>query len=77
MAFHRYKMLTYRLPSIDDELYTNLLDEFPEFKFEENLRELNEDEMKSVKGKERWRKFIMPVCPPILFRPPCYQLTDL
>ncbi|OXG12735.1 cytoplasmic protein [Cryptococcus neoformans var. grubii Br795] len=45
---------------IDDELHTNLLDEFPEFKFEENLRELNEDDMKSVKGKERWRRFIMP-----------------
>lgn len=47
--------------SIDDELHTNLLDEFPEFKFEENLRELNEDDMKSAKGKERWRRFIMPV----------------
>ncbi|WVQ83138.1 hypothetical protein IAT38_005276 [Cryptococcus sp. DSM 104549] len=45
---------------IDDELHMNLLDEFPELKFEENLRNLNEDEMKSAKGKERWRKFIMP-----------------
>lgn len=56
--------------SIDDELHTNLLDEFPEFKFEENLRELNEDDMKSVKGKERWRRFIMPVCLPILLTSP-------
>ncbi|WVN89381.1 uncharacterized protein L203_104604 [Cryptococcus depauperatus CBS 7841] len=45
---------------IDDELYTNFLDEFPEFKFEDNLRSLNEDEMKSAKGKERWRRFLMP-----------------
>ncbi|KAK8847483.1 hypothetical protein IAR55_005341 [Kwoniella newhampshirensis] len=45
---------------IDDELYTNLLDEFPEFKFDDALRVLNEDEMKSARGKERWRKFIMP-----------------
>ncbi|WVQ75955.1 hypothetical protein IAR50_005591 [Cryptococcus sp. DSM 104548] len=45
---------------IDDEIYLNLLEEFPELKFEENLRNLNEDEMKSRQGKERWRKFIMP-----------------
>ncbi|ODO07934.1 hypothetical protein I350_03516 [Cryptococcus amylolentus CBS 6273] len=45
---------------IDDEIYENLLEVFPEFKFEENLRTLNEDEMKSRQGKERWRNFIMP-----------------
>ncbi|WVR04694.1 hypothetical protein IAU60_001705 [Kwoniella sp. DSM 27419] len=45
---------------IDDELYEVLLDIFPEFKFEDNLRNLDEDAMKSVQGKDRWRKFIMP-----------------
>ncbi|WWC59561.1 uncharacterized protein I303_102117 [Kwoniella dejecticola CBS 10117] len=45
---------------IDEELYTNMLDIFPELKFEDNLRELDEDAMKSPSGKERWRKFIMP-----------------
>ncbi|ODO08678.1 cytoplasmic protein [Cryptococcus wingfieldii CBS 7118] len=45
---------------IDEEIYEDLLEVFPEFKFEENLRTLNEDEMKSRQGKERWRKFIMP-----------------
>ncbi|ODN79613.1 hypothetical protein L202_03556 [Cryptococcus amylolentus CBS 6039] len=45
---------------IDDGIYENLLEVFPEFKFEENLRTLNEDEMKSRQGKERWRNFIMP-----------------
>lgn len=35
------------------------MEQFPEFKFEEPLRHLNEDEMKSPEGKARWRKFIM------------------
>ena len=38
-----------------------MLELFPEFKFEENLRNLDEEAMKSASGKERWRKFIMPV----------------
>jgi len=33
--------------------------QFPEFKFEEPLRVLDEDAMKSPEGKARWRKFIM------------------
>ncbi|OCF32521.1 cytoplasmic protein [Kwoniella heveanensis CBS 569] len=45
---------------IDEELYENLLEIFPEFKFEDNLKHLDEDAMKSREGKERWRKFIMP-----------------
>ena len=47
--------------SIDDELHENLLAIFPEFKFEDNLRVLDEDKMKSREGKERWSSFIMPV----------------
>ncbi|KAK1921650.1 cytoplasm protein [Papiliotrema laurentii] len=45
---------------IDDEIHDALLELFPEFKFEENLRNLDEEAMKSASGKERWRKFIMP-----------------
>jgi hypothetical protein len=37
------------------------LTEFPELKFDDALRVLNEEEMKSAKGKERWRNFIMTV----------------
>jgi hypothetical protein len=46
---------------IDDEIHEHLLTEFPELKFDDALRVLNEEEMKSAKGKERWRNFIMTV----------------
>jgi hypothetical protein len=44
-----------RLTKIDDEIYEHLKKEFPEF---DASATLNEDEMKSKAGKERWRKFI-------------------
>ncbi|KAH6877795.1 putative polysaccharide biosynthesis protein [Alternaria rosae] len=44
-----------RLTKIDDEIYEHLKTEFPEF---DASATLNEDEMKSKEGKERWRKFI-------------------
>ncbi|KNG47407.1 multidrug resistance protein 2 [Stemphylium lycopersici] len=44
-----------RLTKIDDEIYEHLKKEFPEF---DASATLNEDEMKSKQGKERWRKFI-------------------
>lgn len=47
---------TLRLTKIDDEIYEHLKTDFPEFKPEETI---NEDEMKSKTGKERWRKFMM------------------
>ena len=46
---------------MDDELHEVLLELFPEFKFEENLKVIDENAMKSASGKDRWRKFIMPV----------------
>ncbi len=49
------------LDSIDDEIYDHLLDTFPEFKFDDALRNLDEDAMKSGNGKGRWRSLIMPV----------------
>jgi hypothetical protein len=49
------------IDSIDDELHEHLLSIFPELKFEESLRILDEAEMKSANGKEKWRSFIMPV----------------
>ncbi len=45
-----------RLTRLDDEIYEHLEREFPEFDAAETI---NEDEMKSKEGKERWRKFMM------------------
>ncbi|KAI9796743.1 MAG: hypothetical protein M1833_005983 [Piccolia ochrophora] len=45
-----------RLTRLDDEIYEHLKRDFPEFDPKETI---NEDEMKSKRGKERWRKFMM------------------
>jgi len=45
-----------RLTKIDDEIYEHLKADFPEL---DVAKPLNEDEMKSKTGKERWRKFMM------------------
>jgi hypothetical protein len=45
-----------RLTKIDDEIYEHLKTDFPELDVSKTI---NEDEMKSKSGKERWRKFMM------------------
>ncbi|KAI5458229.1 polysaccharide biosynthesis-domain-containing protein [Mariannaea sp. PMI_226] len=45
-----------RLTKIDDDILTHLSLLFPEF---DPASTINEDEMKSKSGKERWRKFMM------------------
>ncbi|KAI9834624.1 MAG: hypothetical protein M1826_000026 [Phylliscum demangeonii] len=45
-----------RLTKMDDEIYDHLQREFPEF---DPAVTIDEDEMKSKTGKERWRKFMM------------------
>ncbi|OTA87177.1 hypothetical protein M434DRAFT_399612 [Hypoxylon sp. CO27-5] len=45
-----------RLTKMDDEIYAHFKSEFPEF---DPAAPINEDEMKSKSGKERWRKFMM------------------
>lgn len=45
-----------RLTKIDDEILEHLQREFPELDVAETL---NEEEMKSKEGKERWRNFMM------------------
>ncbi|RDW87463.1 hypothetical protein BP5796_03157 [Coleophoma crateriformis] len=47
---------TLRLTKIDDEIYEHLKQDFPDF---DPAATINEDEMKSKAGKERWRKFMM------------------
>lgn len=45
-----------RLTKIDDDIYHHFRREFPEF---DPKGTIDEDEMKSKTGKERWRNFIM------------------
>ncbi|KAL2881213.1 hypothetical protein SGCOL_003504 [Colletotrichum sp. CLE4] len=52
----KVKGSTLRLTKIDDEIYEHLKTDFPEF---DPAATINEDEMKSKTGKERWRKFMM------------------
>ncbi|GAB7358521.1 hypothetical protein MBLNU230_g2584t1 [Neophaeotheca triangularis] len=44
-----------RLTKIDDEIHEHFLQEFPDYDLKATI---NEDEMKSKAGKERWRNFI-------------------
>ncbi|OCL04887.1 DUF757-domain-containing protein [Glonium stellatum] len=44
-----------RLTKFDDEIYEHFKKEFPNF---DATATINEDEMKSKEGKERWRNFI-------------------
>lgn len=44
-----------RLTKIDDEIYNHFKETFPEF---DASGTINEDEMKSKEGKEKWRNFI-------------------
>ncbi|KAF2643235.1 DUF757-domain-containing protein [Massarina eburnea CBS 473.64] len=44
-----------RLTKLDDEIYEHLKKEFPDF---DASATINEDDMKSKEGKERWRNFI-------------------
>ncbi|KAK4132744.1 DUF757-domain-containing protein [Trichocladium antarcticum] len=45
-----------RLTKMDEEIYEHLKTDFPEF---DPAATIDEDEMKSKAGKERWRKFMM------------------
>ncbi|TFB02547.1 hypothetical protein CCMA1212_005247 [Trichoderma ghanense] len=45
-----------RLTKIDDEIYEHLKEAFPEF---DPAATIDEDQMKSKTGKERWREFMM------------------
>ncbi|KAF1366030.1 DUF757-domain-containing protein [Lizonia empirigonia] len=51
----KVKGSTLRLTKIDDEIYEHFQKEFPDF---DATATINEDEMKSKAGKERWRNFI-------------------
>ncbi|KAL1850847.1 hypothetical protein Plec18167_002586 [Paecilomyces lecythidis] len=44
-----------RLTRMDDEIYDHLMKEFPDF---DPAATINEDDMKSKQGKEKWRNFM-------------------
>lgn len=52
----KVKGSTLRLTRIDDDIYEHLKRDFPEFDPAETI---DENEMKSKSGKERWRNFMM------------------
>ncbi|RYO93752.1 hypothetical protein DL766_002991 [Monosporascus sp. MC13-8B] len=52
----KVKGSTLRLTKFDEEIYEHLKRDFPDFDPAETI---NEDEMKSKAGKERWRNFMM------------------
>lgn len=52
----KVKGSTLRLTKMDDDIYDHLKEAFPEFN---PAATVNEDEMKSKDGKERWRSFMM------------------
>ncbi|ORY57784.1 polysaccharide biosynthesis-domain-containing protein [Pseudomassariella vexata] len=45
-----------RMTKLDDEIYEHLKTDFPELDVSKTI---DEDEMKSKRGKERWRNFMM------------------
>ncbi|KAF3035453.1 hypothetical protein E8E12_005685 [Didymella heteroderae] len=51
----KVKGSTLRLTKIDDEIYEHFQKEFPDW---DATATINEDEMKSKAGKEKWRNFI-------------------
>lgn len=51
----RFKGSQLRLTKMDDDIYNDLKKHFPEF---DPATPINEDEMKSKEGKEKWRGFI-------------------
>ena len=52
----RVKGSSLRLTRMDDDIYDHLKRDFPEFDPAETI---DEDQMKSKEGKERWRNFMM------------------
>ncbi|KAJ9107687.1 hypothetical protein QFC21_001147 [Naganishia friedmannii] len=64
-----YQKLLYALPpsklkltKVDDELFEDFKQTFPELATLEALARLSEAEMKTAAGKEKWRNFIMKAC---------------
>lgn len=46
-----------KLTKLDDDIYEKLLEDFPEFKDPNYAKHIDEEQMKSPAGKEKWRNF--------------------
>ncbi|EGW33801.1 uncharacterized protein SPAPADRAFT_59156 [Spathaspora passalidarum NRRL Y-27907] len=46
-----------KLTKFDDDIFTCLLEAFPEFKEPANVAQISEEDMKSAAGKTKWREF--------------------
>lgn len=46
-----------KLTQHDDDIYEQFLEAFPEYSTPESVAVINEEDMKSKSGKERWRAF--------------------
>jgi len=46
-----------KLTKHDDDIFEQLLEDFPEFKEPANVAVISEEEMKSPSGKAKWREF--------------------
>ncbi|KAK9448356.1 putative polysaccharide biosynthesis protein [Limtongia smithiae] len=49
---------TLSLTRLDEEIYTHFLNDFPEYSTTESVAQIKEEDLKSVSGKDRWRKFM-------------------
>lgn len=53
----KVKGFTLRLTKHDDDIFNQLLEDFPEYKEPKNVSVISEEEMKSPSGKAKWRAF--------------------
>ncbi|KAK9366650.1 putative polysaccharide biosynthesis protein [Lipomyces kononenkoae] len=54
----KVKGSTLRLTRLDDEIYEHFTRDFPEYASPEAVDKISENDMKSSRGKERWRNFM-------------------
>lgn len=57
--YEKVKPSTLRLSKLDDEIYADFQENFPDVANDESkVKKIDEEAMKSPKGKEKWRLFI-------------------
>lgn len=57
--YEKVKPSTLRLSKIDDEIHADFQQSFPDLAADEaKIKKIDEDEMKSPAGKDKWRQFI-------------------
>lgn len=57
--YEKVKPSTLRLSKLDDDIYKDFQETFPELaEDEKSIEKIDEERMKSKEGKERWRNFL-------------------